>query len=815
MRRVDLTPRRDPRAPGLGGPVKPAPRTPPLPLGSDPARLCPVPTHSGITPKAPTAGSREGLWAGLEARLLRPDGVLDAELASWRGQVLQLSKQDLHRLRTDLHRLVPKAQRRALKGTGVLTGAATVDKVMQLIGGPGRTGRLPEALKSSIRTARAQNMHALMERAALKLVNGNAGLFRGLNPGDEAHPEGFDIIGSDGLMDSVAQRYALLDTVARLFRVGLQEEDIRQLCQDALHGAATGSVTARTAQDGLLAVLRAGQQTYARRAGACEGPEAPPDMGPELRMKVAERLSQVRWLEAKVLAHLGPGPVAPLGDYSQDLGRLLGHVSAAEVGEALDARFETALDFAVQEGLRIDSVPKLDTVKFERFGADRPARVPEVSAQRLPSGHVVRAQLSGLRARLEAGERSAVGVAYCTQTFPREVLDRVARGELKVVGFDGAHDAGLEFIRNRYGLTEDGLRLGARVMGLQGVYGSFPRSLVTLDDGQQFLLVSGYGSSRQLNNVATLMLYTDDQGRRLPASQVSLATDHTDLVGTLRTQIQDAVRADWGARPGAPDAIPTRLMILQNPTHLEHLLKDSLRWGAEPEQALLPFMVAYRTHEDGAEERIIIPKVGGGGLYGDTAGHFIEAFYGTGFANLVDDVIFNGAAGGFAGTIGKRGFDEVGRVGLPEVKPGGLIMPTRAVEQYGDGRGPQPMPSRLGPDPQAWPAPIRAAVKAAQVHLTGQHVAVMAPAMETFGMIHDLVGQGHASIDVEAGAVMQTCRALGKSATVIYTHSDDPRASEDHPNTALGMVAPFLEGSHYHHDLFEFIRVLWDHSHAG
>lgn len=803
---IDKTPRAGAITPPADPPSTPTP-TPPTrpeaPLASG---------HRPAAPSTPAPFAEELTWLTRRLRLETP--VNDAELTALRGRLLELSKQDLQALRPKIHKLLPRHRLEPLHGTGVLAGAATVDKIMQMIGGPGRLGRLPARLKNSIRNAREQNIRALMERAGLRLVNGNDGLFRKLNVGDRAHPEGFPIEVAGARLDSVDQRYALLDMVARLVQVGFSETEIRALAREATDGVLTGRESpAERAQVGVLAVLERGRADHARRANKFQGIPAPTDMTAEQRAEIAERLSQARWLEGRVLAAFDDSPVRPRGDYTEDLAALFARRTFDDVAEALDARFETVLTFAVDHGLRIDAVPTLDTVKFDRIAAERGRPIEDVTYQRLPDDHPVRAQLADLRTRLDAGERSAVGVAYCTQTFPAEILERVAAGDIHVLGYDGAHDHGVDYIRSRHGTTPDGTRLGARIMGLQGIYGSFPRSLVTLDDGQQFLLVTGFGASRQLNNVATLLLYEDEEGRRLPANQISLATDHADLTGTLRGDITQAIRADWKG-PGEPDAIPTRLMILQNPQHLEQLLQDDLRWGEPPTNPMLPFFIAYRTFGDGTEERLVVPKVGGGGVYGDTAGFFIEAFFTTGFDKLVDDVIFNGAAGGFSSTIERPEFETRDRRGLPDVEPGGLIVPTYAVEQYGDGRGPLPIPGMLPADIDAWPPEMRAVADASHVAFTGQHVAVMAPAIETFGMIRDLVASGHASIDVEAGAVMETCRRLGKTVTVVYTHSDDPRASEVTPNAALGMIAPFFEGSHYHEKLFTFLGALWEHSHT-
>lgn len=106
------------------------------------------------------------------------------------------------------------------------------------------------------------------------------------------------------------------------------------------------------------------------------------------------------------------------------------------------------------------------------------------------------------------------------------------------------------------------------------------------------------------------------------------------------------------------------------------------------------------------------------------------------------------------------------------------------------------------------------AATALGVHLTGDHLAISAPAVETHALIQDIVDRGFASIDVEGAAIMAAARKLGKTCTAIYTHSDDPRASRDEPNASLDMVGPFLEGSRYHGALFQFIDLLWRHSDA-
>lgn len=757
------------------------------------------------TPK-PSPLDGELSWIMPRLRQPAPAELGDTELASLRSQVRTLDKAGLEQLRRGLERALPAWRTRRVPEAKV--GPATVDKIMALVGGPGRLGRLPRATRDELRAVREANVDALLARAALRIVNGNDGIFRRYNRGDAQAPEGFEVTVGGRRLDHIDQRYALVERVSGLLRVGYGEEELTAAIAAAATSTA-GTARARAEAD-VPAILEATAELITKRAQSFQALSGPSDLGDDAKARVAHQLSQVRWLEARaVAAEPSWSPAAP-AEYKDDLRALLTAPDAAHVLEAVDVRFEAVMDFVVSARLRADGLDPLPTVRVERLPAERVQATPDTSAARLPAGHPVRQRLDELGARLAAGERSAVGVAYATQTFPEEILGDVARGELKVVAFDGSRDNGVRYIRDTYGISEGGVRSSCRLMGLQGIYGSYPRTLVTLDDGQQFLLLSGYGASRQLNNAATPMLYTTPEGQRVQPGAIDLATDGTDFRAAVRQDLLEALAADWGDRPGALDDVPTRLMILQNPAHLEHLLGDALRWGTPPESPLVPFLLAYRTHPDGHEERVIIPKVGGGGLYGDTAGQFIEAFYGSGLARLSPDVIFNGAAGGFAGTAGTAPF--AGRRGLPEVEPGGVFMPTEQVEQYGDGRGPQPIPGLLPADPAAWPPALVAAREAAGVHLTSKHVAIAAPAVETFPLIHGLVAEGHASIDVEAAAIMEAARKLGKTCTVVYTHSDDPRASEAEPNTALGMVAPFLEGSHYHAPLFGFLAALWDHS---
>lgn len=674
-----------------------------------------------------------------------------------------------------------------------LRGPPTVQKVLQILAGAPWSPRLDPVTKRFLRSARDQNVDALMGRAALGHVNGNDGAFRQLNP------KGVDIDVAGEPVGDVEQRYLMIDLFRDMLRVGFDEEELDELTAcTKVDGNAEASIT------GLLAE---GRMRVVDRQRRNDHMKLPTGLREVDRREVCSRLSRVRWVEAE-LAHIAPETLPERTRFSDDLSWLLSHRNAEAVYEALDQRFEAAMNEALGRDLQPTALTHLSTVAFERIAADTAPADIDPEAAKLPEGHFVRRQLAELEARLDRGERSAVGGAdYAKQTFPEEILEAAAARKLTVVAFDGDRDAGIEYIRNAYG-TEKGERQGCRIMGLQGIYGSYPRSLVTLDDGSQFLLVSGYGASRQVNNSAMLMLFNGAQGR-IAAEDIDLATDGGNRVEQFRANIEDAIDRDWANGRddilGVPvkDAsdIPTRLMIIQNPGHLEKALPGRIMWGEPPEDTLVPMRLAYVKKEDGSLERVIVPKVGGGGVYGDTAGEFVEAFFSIDRSPVVDDIVFNGAAGGFANTRQ-----------VPDVKPGGIIAPTKSVEEHGDGNGRMPLHTLLS-DASSWSPSVRRAIEAADVVLSEHHVAVAAPSIETYQMIHDLVAADHASVDVEAGAITRAVaklRAGGRDVTFtpVYTHSDDPRNSEHDRFDSLAMMGPLFEGSRFNKPLFDLLLAL-------
>ena len=317
-----------------------------------------------------------------------------------------------------------------------------------------------------------------------------------------------------------------------------------------------------------------------------------------------------------------------------------------------------------------------------------------------------------------------------------------------------------------------------------------------------------------------MLLYETADGARVAPAGIELAREHRDTVLAMRQDLERVLRGELkrtrglkilGVRLARPEALATQLLIVQNPQHLEQALPGRFAWGARPDDTIVPFAVAYMT-QDGQLSRLVLPKMGGDGLYGDTAGDFVRAFFSADIGARNPNVLFNGTAGGFANT--DASFRALGLAGLGEVKPGGLIVPTVSIEEYGDPRGPMSMVTLLEPGEKGWAAvqdAFRARGKVLAV--TDRHVAVAAPALETYALIDELVAAGNASVDVEGGAILRAVleareREPGITFTPIYTHSDDPRQSRHDPFDSLAMMGPLFEGATFDPDLYDLVLTL-------
>ena len=201
----------------------------------------------------------------------------------------------------------------------------------------------------------------------------------------------------------------------------------------------------------------------------------------------------------------------------------------------------------------------LATIRFEGLEAQI---VDSVQAGRpLSPDHSNLQSLKEARLRLERGEQSAIGGSdYATQRFPVHLLDAVVRGDVPVVVFDGTRESAIEYVRHRLGSHQTGALAQCMTTEVQGLDGSGGRTLVTFRDGRQVLVLSGLGISRQLHNAGSILVYRDEQGRRVPEANLDLvlATEGRDYVAEMRSDLRRELASD---EPG----IATQLLILQNP----------------------------------------------------------------------------------------------------------------------------------------------------------------------------------------------------------------------------------------------------------
>jgi hypothetical protein len=635
---------------------------------------------------------------------------------------------------------------------------------------------------TTIRVSRDTNVDKLIERQARFIIDAPGGLFATLKP---------------SLARPVQVHEKLVKRVTQLLRSGFRAADIERALAPAL--AAHPGVTSVDPAP-YLAVLGAikelrdsAERGLKKRFGSFE------------QWPLAlQRLNRIHWLERNLPQQLRSPFLSGVEELASCIDRV--GTDQAAVFELIDTRFETALDNAI----RAKGVPLVETCSFRRLPA-RIAPVVDVSAQQVGPDDPVAKNIDDLRVRLARGEQSAVGgEAYTLTRLDESLLDEVAEGSVRALVYNGSPEAAVDYLRAKYG-THRGRQGVARVMGLQGSYSSGSRQLVTLEDGQRFLVLSGQGDSRMTNNADILLLYDHSAtGTPIQLNDIELAREGTDLVELYRQQITQTLSDDLAVTGTAFDAdtMPTQLFVCTNPDHLDDALPGRIRWGKHAQQTDPPMAIAYWDKDDGSCVRLLIPKVGGDGLYGDTAGDFVKAFFTTDVGKRCPHMIFNGTAGGFRGTDGGT------RRGLGEVIPGGLILPVSTIEQVGSGERPRAIAGLLSSNEQDWPDELKQLAADASANVVDDHACVPAPAAETSGVIEELVSAGKASVELETYSILKAVEdlnALGVRATFtpVLTHSDDPREALVDINKSLAKQGFLFEKTSFRPQMWRFlIRLL-------
>jgi hypothetical protein len=455
---------------------------------------------------------------------------------------------------------------------------------------------------------------------------------------------------------------------------------------------------------------------------------------------------------------------------------------------------------------------------------------------------MLRANLDNLRHRLKSGETSAVGgSAYPRKRLPRVILDSIADSEklLQLLVFEGTAAHAQDFARQMMATTKEkssGVLPACAIQELVGLDGSGLRNVMTFPDGRQCLVMRAMGASRQCHIGAGIQLYRHSETNALvPHDQIIFASGGTDYVTEFQGMIERIAQKDdedQGSRPELVNAC----LIVQNPKDLASVFGDDIvdPNTLQPDQSLQGTKWLYMTHikAGGKLVRTFIPKVGGSGLYGVLSGFFVTAFFKAIVSGTKSPhILFNGTAGGFANTKGNLGD---GVLGLGDIKPGGILIPTKSITEWGEDKVTTPMRTIVPPDSDgdepgtALLAEMGAAAWATEtwladirnlLNLTHKHAAVMAPALETYAFINEMVAAGHASVDVEGAATNKAVNEAATSGlepratfTPIYTHSDDPRSSADDFYDSLAAMGPLFEGSKPLTALLNVVKFMFEKS---
>ena len=635
--------------------------------------------------------------------------------------------------------------------------------------------RLPQSAKEMLRSVRDQNTEALILRSALDIVHSATGIYRELNPAPSLSREaGWGVI---------RQKSSLIQAVASLLRAAKSRQHIASIVEDIREHGLQGMPALKMFK-GEAALTR---EDWLERVEAIYKPYLPAALTIDEFDTVRRRFELLQWLDEMLVAD-GALETSRLPGKSPDE-KLRGFlksqegVAGVDVFDALDNLFESLMSEGLSRGSR-QVVEDLRSVQFTKIRAQVVDPKATIGAE-LPAGHPCRIAVAEIRRRLLAGEVSAIGGGdYAVQRFPRALLDRIARGAVKVVAFNGTPAAGRAFVVSQFAPAARDLGVQPHYMTteVQGLDGSGGRTLVTFrTDGTEVVLLTGLGESRLRHNAASILLY-ERSGHRIPEANLILAAEGIDYVAVIRRDIQRVL-----AEQPEPQ-VATQLLILQHPREFEQGLKSA---GAELQfasGALFDFFVGH-ARIDGLRHRFIIPKVGGRGLYGDTAGAFVRACFTAGIPNLSKDVIFNGTAGAF----------------LSGVKPGeSLLCPTESIAAFeGEKR------FRVFPIESLMRGELAARMRD-RVTLTKTHVSVGAPGEETYDLIREFVAKGFESIDVEGASIAEAVAEAGGRFTPIYTFSDNPLHSEHDRYDSLAVMGPFFEGSRFNAGLWDVLQRLID-----
>jgi hypothetical protein len=249
--------------------------------------------------------------------------------------------------------------------------------------------------------------------------------------------------------------------------------------------------------------------------------------------------------------------------------------------------------------------------------------------------------LEQLDQEITHGASSLVGGRdYTRFRFAESILKRAAFGLIPIVIVDGTKHEAEALVIQKY------LSNASEILAIDtcGQYGDFSKTLYKFTDssGEKRLIfcIAQAGEYRVLSNSTALLLYgpkkdingqTIKKNTRIPISAIHSYYRTTPINSIIGSEIKKALEAATLSRPASITSI--KKVIALPATSAETILSGLQNRGLILDKTMTTFPTLGKTFaawienpQDKQVYQLLIPSVGGAGLYGDTAGIFVEEF---------------------------------------------------------------------------------------------------------------------------------------------------------------------------------------------
>lgn len=688
--------------------------------------------------------------------------------------------------------------------------------------------RFPDVTREAIRRVRDENLRHVVFHDCIKLVNEAGGIFDIINPTRQSFLKHEF---TTRLVSPEEQAFLLVEAVSPVFLHKANDEIVELAKRARAQADAIGNVPefekVGIAFQQLSALLRSAsaEEVAAQLPEFSKALEQARDRSQLDWLEVTQRVLQIKWLEyvterdSDHSSDWDTRLTTELRKFGADTAQAL-----RSIREILDQTMEPLVEAAT----RADP-PKVTKLGFRRFDVavslGSEAWTKDIELREDSDEFRL---LRHLAQQLASGDRSAVGGdKYVQRRFPLELLEGIARDKIKVVFYDGPHREGIEWARHKFGATDSDPSVvrGCLEMEIAGTYGDFSRSWITFRNGESVVVVSQDGSP--IRNAAAVLLYQTQNNETVSFENIYMVR-HRHSLDTRIAQDLEGILRDENARLASstvhgksitdPAKLQTHLLILDRPEEFMATMGEYLETRVVPSKVLGTLRIGYWRDKNNEIQRVLMPTVGSRGLYGDSAGTFVKAFFESPqILEPVPHVIFTGSAGTFAGSAAD--FEKQGLRGLPRgVDRGRLVAPSRSVTYKNEEIPFETLSARaqsiLAQHHSAALATqlreFQTRERVAQVNKVDKHYSIEAPALETRDGIEEIYRTGHASIDVEGGPIGRALRGLDRDITFtpIYTSSDDPRQALNDESKSLAYGGVLFEGKRPQPDLQKLIRSL-------